>query len=163
MVRIARSSSVLLLTVAGFLSVSGTAAADEGRYNYVTLGDAWSAAEGIACGGRVYGGAVYSETIQPGPGADRVDHRGWVLFSVGAAFVGLSAAPGVHCSAAATISWRNLDTGAAGSWTSDVNGSLPPFLGTGASTEIFTGSGRVEARLTTNRPHLPSVTGFTVF
>jgi hypothetical protein len=146
------------------LPVGGTAAAQE-NYRYRDGPVVWSAASGPLCGGRVWSSTVTSTELFPGPGLPPVPNRGKLSVWVGATFVGLSGQPGMHCAAVASLRWRNLATGAAGEvrGLGPVSGSVPPFLGTGASSTLDTGSGPVELTLSTDRSHVPASTVVEVF
>ena len=150
----------LVLVLAG----GGRAAAQE-NYRYVDGPAALSVASGPACGGAVRASTVTSTELFPGPGLPPIDNRGRLHVCVGATFVGVSEQPGTHCSVLASLRWRNLATGASGEAHSigPVNGSIAPFLGTGASTTLDTGSGPVELTLFTDRPHVPGTTVVEVF
>ncbi|HEY5854329.1 MAG TPA: hypothetical protein VIW24_09830 [Aldersonia sp.] len=146
------------------LAGGGTAVAQE-DYRYLDGPVAWSVASGPACGGRVFSSTVTSTEIFPGPGLPPVDNRGTLHVWVCAMFVGVSENPGVQCSVFASLRWRNLATGASGEVhdLGPVSGSIPPFLGTGASADLDTGSGPVELTLFTDRSHIPGTNVVEVF
>jgi hypothetical protein len=154
------SCVALVMVFAG----GGTAVA-QADYRYVDGPVAWSVASGPVCGGRVWSSAVTSTELFPGPGLPPVDNRGKLHVSVGATFVGVSEHPGVQCSVRASLRWRNLATGAGGEvhGLGPVSGSIAPFLGTGASADLETGSGPVELTLFTDRAHVPGTMVVEVF
>ena len=71
----------------------------------------------------------------------------------------------MQCSVLASLRWRNLATGASGEvhGLGPVSGSIPLFLGTGASADLDTGSGPVELTLFTDRAHVPDTMVLEVF
>ncbi|WP_252189867.1 MULTISPECIES: hypothetical protein [unclassified Rhodococcus (in: high G+C Gram-positive bacteria)] len=146
-----KSIAVSGLVLAGVFCAGAPAAADQTRDLWVNLPDTATVADGIACGGRIGGVAVATDSLP-----------GLAYVRLNATFVGISAKPGVLCSVSATLHWRNLDTGAAGSWSADVSGGLTDFPAE-PWTHLKTGSGRVEVTLTTDRPHVPSVTEISVY
>ncbi|WP_233532704.1 hypothetical protein [Antrihabitans sp. YC2-6] len=139
------------LAVAGLFAATGPAAADQTQDRWVNLRDTVTVADGIACAGRIGGVTVATDSLP-----------GKLYIRLNATFVGISAPPGVVCSVPATVAWRNLETGATGSWTAVASGSPIDFPAE-PNTHLQTGSGRVELTLTTTRPHIPSVTAVDVY
>ena len=146
-------NSVLVsgLAVAGLFGATAPAAADQTQDRWVNLQDTLTVADGIACAGRIGGVTVATDSLP-----------GQLYIRLNATFVGISAPPGVVCSVPATVAWRNLQTGATGSWTAAAAGSPIDFPAE-PNTHLQTGSGRVELTLTTARPHFPSVTAVNVY
>ncbi|MCQ4118418.1 hypothetical protein [Rhodococcus tibetensis] len=139
------------VVLAGLLGTSAPAAADQTRDRWVNIPDTATAADGIACGGRIGGVTVATDSLP-----------GLVYVRLNATFVGISTTPGVLCSVPATLDWRNLDSGVAGSWSTEVSGGLIDFPAE-PWTHLETGSGRVEVTLTTDRPHISSSTEINVY
>ncbi|MEN0134998.1 MAG: hypothetical protein AAGC80_07605 [Rhodococcus sp. (in: high G+C Gram-positive bacteria)] len=146
-----KSIAIAGLALAGVFGAGAPAAADQTQDRWVTIPDTATVAHGIACGGRI-GGVTVSTDALPG----------LVYVRLNATFVGVSTTPGVLCSVFATLHWRNLDTGAAGSWSADVSGGVRDFPAE-PWTHLETGSGRVGVTLTTDRPHIPSTTQINVY
>ena len=137
--------------MAGLIGAASPAAADQTQDRWVNLRDTVTVADGIACGGRIGGVTVATDSLP-----------GQLYIRLNATFVGISAPPGVVCSVLATVGWRNLETGANGSWSTVAAGSPVDFPAE-PNTHLQTGTGRVELTLTTTRPHLPSVTTVNVY
>ncbi|BAH50932.1 hypothetical protein [Rhodococcus opacus] len=146
-----KSIALTGLALAGLLGAAAPAAADQTRDRWVNIPDTVTVAHGVACGGRI-GGVTVSTDALPG----------LVYVRLNATFVGVSTTPGVLCSVFATLHWRNLGTGAEGSWSADVSGGVLDFPAE-PWTHLETGSGRVEVTLTTDRPHLASATEINVY
>ncbi|KAA0020120.1 hypothetical protein [Antrihabitans cavernicola] len=151
MTKLRKSVVVGGLVVAGLFGAASPAVADQTQDRWVNLHDTVTVADGIACGGRIGGVTVSTDSLP-----------GLLYIRLNATFVGISSQPGVVCSVAATITWRNLDNGTTGSWSAVAAGSPIDFPAE-PSTHLATGSGRVELTLTTALPHVPSVTTATVF
>ncbi|NLE80026.1 MAG: hypothetical protein GX610_10675 [Rhodococcus sp.] len=147
--RLATVAAIVLGAAVGWASPVG---ADEPRFAYHDIPRAPTIAHGIMCAGDV---VAQFATTEKTPG------RIWA--SMAGQFVGISAQPGEHCFVTSTLSWRNHTTGASGTWSAVVSGSLPPFIGTGAGSYLNTGSGQVEFWLGTDLPHLPGTATFTVY
>ncbi|MFC9760284.1 hypothetical protein [Rhodococcus jostii] len=146
-----KSIAVSGLVLAGLFGAAVPAAADQTRDRWVNIPDTATVAHGIACGGRIGGVTVATDSLP-----------GLVYVRLNATFVGISTTPGVLCSVSATLRWRNLETGAAGSWSAEVSGGVIDFPAE-PWAHLATGSGRVEVTLTTDRPHIPSDTEINVY
>ncbi|MFI6433159.1 hypothetical protein [Rhodococcus oryzae] len=146
-----RSIAISGLVLAGFFGACTPAAADPTQDRWVNIPDTATVADGLACGGRIGGVTVATDSLP-----------GLVYVRLNATFVGISTTPGKLCSVSATLHWRNLGSGAAGSWSAEVSGGVIDFPAE-PWTHLETGSGRVEVTLTTDRPHLPSVTQINVY
>lgn len=144
--RLGKSIVIGGLVLAGLFGSGAPATADQTQDRWVNLPDTATVAHGTACGGRIGGVTVATDGLP-----------GLVYVRLNATFVGISTTPGVLCSVLATLHWRNLGTGATGSWSTEVSGGVIDFPAE-PWTHLETGSGRVEVTLTTDRPHLPSVT-----
>ncbi len=142
---------IIGLVVAGLFGASSPAAADQTQDRWVNIPDTATVAHGLACGGRIGGVTVSTDSLP-----------GLVYVRLNATFVGISTTPGVLCSVFATLRWRNLDTGAVGSWSAEVSGGLIDFPAE-PWTHLQSGSGRVQVTLTTDRPHIPSVANINVY
>ncbi|MGW6375081.1 hypothetical protein ACWFRB_03310 [Rhodococcus sp. NPDC055112] len=139
------------LALAGPFGASAPATADPTQDRWVTIPDTATVADGLACGGRIGGVTVATDRL-----------TGLVYVRLNATFVGISTTPGELCSVSATLHWRNLGSGAAGSWSAEVSGGVIDFPAE-PWTHLETGSGRVEVTLTTDRPHIPRVTQIDVY
>ncbi|MFC7449568.1 hypothetical protein [Rhodococcus daqingensis] len=146
-----KSIAISGLVLAGLFGAGAPATADPTQDRWVNIPDTATVADGLACGGRIGGVTVATDRLQ-----------GLVYVRLNATFVGISSTPGVLCSVFATLHWRNLGTGAAGSWSTEVSGGVIDFPAE-PWTHLETGSGRVEVTLTTDRPHIPSVTEINVY
>ncbi|MDV7351688.1 hypothetical protein R4282_01495 [Rhodococcus oxybenzonivorans] len=146
-----RSIAISGLVLAGMFATSSPAAADQTQDRWVYIPDTVTAADGVACGGRIGGVTVATDRLP-----------GLVYVRLNATFVGMSTTPGVLCSVSATLHWRNVDTGAVGTWSAEVSGGLIDFPAE-PWAHLETGSGRVEVTLTTDRPHIPSATDINVY
>ncbi|MFD4182092.1 hypothetical protein [Rhodococcus sp. NPDC058514] len=146
-----KSIAISGLTLAGLFCAGAPATADPTRDRWVNIPDTATVADGIACGGRIGGVTVATDRL-----------LGLVYVRLNATFVGVLTTPGMPCSVLATLHWRNLGTGAAGSWSTEVSGGVIDFPAE-PWTHLATGSGRVEVTLTTDRPHIPSVTEIAVY
>jgi hypothetical protein len=146
-----KSIAISGLVLAGLFGAGAPAAADQTQDRWVNLPDTATVAHGIACGGRIGGVTVATDRLP-----------GLAYVRLNATFVGISSPPGALCSVFATLHWRNLDTGAAGSWSAEVSGGVIDFPAE-PWTHLETGSGRVEVTLTADRPHIPSVTQINVY
>lgn len=149
-------STAAAAAAAAALMIGASAPASASEYLPVELPLVTTAAHGLGCVGDVWAvGNVYPS----GPhGQVDLQLKGWLkVFGV----------PAPWCSVTATVHWRNLDTGATGAasdFLGDGNGFpfwwVAPQIG---NLRLNTGPGRVEFTLTTDLPHAPSVTTFTVY
>ncbi|PTR37494.1 hypothetical protein C8K38_12073 [Rhodococcus sp. OK611] len=146
-----RSIAISGLVLAGLFGACTPAAAGPEQDRWVNIPDTATVADGLACGGRIGGVTVATDSLP-----------GLVYVRLNATFVGISTTPGALCSVSATLHWLNLGTGAAGSWSAEVSGGVIDFPAE-PWTHLETGSGRIEVTLTTDRPHLPSVTQINVY
>ncbi|QSE92385.1 hypothetical protein JWS13_29105 [Rhodococcus pseudokoreensis] len=146
-----KSIAITGLVLAGLFGAAAPAAADQTQDRWVNIPDTATVAHGLACGGRIGGVTVATDALP-----------GLVYVRLNGTFVGVSSTPGVLCSVFATLHWRNLETGAAGSWSAEVSGGLLDFPAE-PWAHLETGSGRVEVTLTTDRPHIPSTTQINVY
>jgi hypothetical protein len=146
-----KSIAISGLVLAGLFGACAPATAGPTQDRWVNISDTATVADGIACGGRIGGVTVATDGLP-----------GLVYVRLNATFVGISATPGELCSVSATLHWRNLGSGAAGSWSAQVSGGVIDFPAE-PWTHLETGSGRVEVTLTTDRPHVPSVTEIKVY
>ncbi|AQA25122.1 hypothetical protein BTZ20_4045 [Rhodococcus sp. MTM3W5.2] len=145
-----KSIAISGLVLAGLFGACAPATADPTQDRWVKIPNTATIADGIACGGRIGGVTVATDKLP-----------GLVYVRLNATFVGISTTRGELCSVFATLHWRNLGTGA-GSWSAQVSGAVFDFPAE-PWTHLETGSGRVEVTLTTDRPHLPSVTEINVY
>lgn len=134
---------------AGLLLAPATAAGADPGFRHTWFEGGASLADGV-CGGPVWGAAQTGENIP-----------GQAHFYVRGTFFGISSNPGQSCRVEATVTWRNLDTGASGTVRGPVGKPwYPAFdpdpIGMQISGTARTGPGRVELTVTTALPHLPA-------
>ncbi|MEV6064035.1 hypothetical protein [Nocardia asteroides] len=147
---IARAAIVAAASTGVLLGATTTASAA------TTIPPTYTLATGWTCAGQVDGTAIPGPSDYSAPGEAAIYLRGTFW----------SATPGSHesgCSVTATVEWRNLDTGAAGSTAVVVAGGPAGQTGRAVGVVLPTGAGRIEASVrTTPLAHLPGTVRFAV-
>lgn len=149
-----RRIGYVVVVLCAVLGVSLAAASPAQAVRQVSQAETWTQANGPACGGF----STVSATSAPrlhNPDGSTVDNRGMVRFWVQGSFLGISGTP-YPCDLSVRVHWRNLRTGAAGSFGGVVSGviSVAPGPGRGIERYVRTGSGAVEFRLVPALAHI---------
>ncbi|MFI6369195.1 hypothetical protein ACIBG0_41605 [Nocardia sp. NPDC050630] len=153
--KVVRVSSGCALVFAALLAGTAPAEAEDPTFDLPRMS---TGADGFACAGDVSGQII-----------THPNHQGWVDIRLRGSLKAFGI-PAPWCQLAATVEWRNLDTGKSGSvqipmyaeGNSVYFWAIPLFSDRVGGGYAISGSGEVEFTLNTNYPHTPSATNVTV-